>query len=327
MSLNIKLVYNNEIHRLSQLPRSYQELLCYCSQLFPSASFRLSYQDEEGDTITIACDSDLFTAYATCEAFNLHSLKLKLTDQNASAFSSRTQSATFPAQTVPENTPDLVWPRHTCDGCNTKPIVGPRFHCTVCEDFDFCKTCEQHRQHEHPFIKFASPTEDQYLNIDINPESLCAGLQRLRDFISSQKPQMQVREHVNFENATAGEISLRWQVRNSGRQPWPAGSVVVLEKGNFSAVFDTVPELLPGEEAEIRAKAWSKGGELFGKWRVQTKEGMKIGKVKARVRVREDFEEKVRILAEMGFSREIAKEALVRAGGDLEKAVANLAYY
>jgi hypothetical protein len=51
---------------------------------------------------------------------------------------------------------NVVHPHHTCDGCGVGPIVGPRFHCTVCRNFDFCSTCEENLgdEHKHPFIKF-----------------------------------------------------------------------------------------------------------------------------------------------------------------------------
>ena len=39
-----------------------------------------------------------------------------------------------------------------CDGCQMNPIEGPRFHCQVCADFDFCKECFLHGQsHDHAF--------------------------------------------------------------------------------------------------------------------------------------------------------------------------------
>ena len=35
-----------------------------------------------------------------------------------------------------------------------KPIVGPRYHCQKCADFDFCHSCFQNEQHHnHPFEK------------------------------------------------------------------------------------------------------------------------------------------------------------------------------
>lgn len=31
--------------------------------------------------------------------------------------------------------------RHTCDGCNQRPILGPRFHCNEVVDYDLCEGC------------------------------------------------------------------------------------------------------------------------------------------------------------------------------------------
>ena len=46
-----------------------------------------------------------------------------------------------------------------CDGCNKHPIVGCRYKCAVCNDFDFCEECEEKfsGQHLHPFIKIYKP--------------------------------------------------------------------------------------------------------------------------------------------------------------------------
>ena len=40
-----------------------------------------------------------------------------------------------------------------CDGCGVGPIVGPRYKCSVCENFDFCARCEEFVDHEHAFLK------------------------------------------------------------------------------------------------------------------------------------------------------------------------------
>ena len=43
-----------------------------------------------------------------------------------------------------------------CDGCEMNPIVGIRYKCAVCPDFDFCEKCEAKmgETHNHPFIKY-----------------------------------------------------------------------------------------------------------------------------------------------------------------------------
>ena len=44
-----------------------------------------------------------------------------------------------------------------CDGCQKKPIVGIRYKCAICHDFDFCEECEAQYTHPHPFLKIRSP--------------------------------------------------------------------------------------------------------------------------------------------------------------------------
>lgn len=40
-----------------------------------------------------------------------------------------------------------------CDGCKSKGILGVRYKCAVCADFDFCSKCEASIDHPHPFLK------------------------------------------------------------------------------------------------------------------------------------------------------------------------------
>jgi hypothetical protein len=46
-----------------------------------------------------------------------------------------------------------------CDGCGTFPIVGIRYKCALCDDFDFCEECEKKKgeEHNHPFLKIYEP--------------------------------------------------------------------------------------------------------------------------------------------------------------------------
>jgi len=46
-----------------------------------------------------------------------------------------------------------------CDGCGVGPIIGIRYKCSVCKNFDFCEVCEERVVHEHPFIKILKPEE------------------------------------------------------------------------------------------------------------------------------------------------------------------------
>lgn len=46
-----------------------------------------------------------------------------------------------------------------CEGCNEFPILGVRYHCLNCPDYDLCATCEAHAVHPktHVFVKIKVP--------------------------------------------------------------------------------------------------------------------------------------------------------------------------
>jgi len=47
-----------------------------------------------------------------------------------------------------------------CDGCDVFPIVGIRYKCHTCRDFDYCEKCEATKDHPHPFIKLKKPVAE-----------------------------------------------------------------------------------------------------------------------------------------------------------------------
>lgn len=45
----------------------------------------------------------------------------------------------------------------TCDVCDMNGIVGVRYKCTVCPDYDLCSACEPSHDPSHPLIKIKQP--------------------------------------------------------------------------------------------------------------------------------------------------------------------------
>lgn len=81
----------------------------------------------------------------------------------------------------------MVHPNVICDGCNG-PVVGTRYKCSVCPDYDLCAGCEgkgMHREHS----KLAFPNPFGYLS-EVSRASLRAGVGWVR---GSRSPLIQPR--------------------------------------------------------------------------------------------------------------------------------------
>ncbi|CAD8101182.1 unnamed protein product [Paramecium primaurelia] len=53
----------------------------------------------------------------------------------------------------------VVHEKVACDGCEMFPIVGTRYKCAVCKDFDLCEKCEDLGTHEHAMLKIRKPEQ------------------------------------------------------------------------------------------------------------------------------------------------------------------------
>ena len=53
----------------------------------------------------------------------------------------------------------MVHPHYICDGCQMNPIIGVRYKCVVCNDFDLCEKCEAKGEHPHALLKIRHPTQ------------------------------------------------------------------------------------------------------------------------------------------------------------------------
>jgi hypothetical protein len=55
----------------------------------------------------------------------------------------------------------------SCNGCNESPIVGIRYKCTECPNFNYCEKCEVDLDHPHPFIKLRKPEKNPLEKVQI----------------------------------------------------------------------------------------------------------------------------------------------------------------
>lgn len=111
--------------------------------VFPSLaneSFETAWKDTEGDLIAFSSDEELVEALGQLDenVFRIYIHKKNGVGQGQSS-------------------EDVCHPGVTCDGCEMG-IIGPRFKCAVCPDYDLCKKCEKRGIHpEHDFMKIRKP--------------------------------------------------------------------------------------------------------------------------------------------------------------------------
>ncbi|CAF4636886.1 unnamed protein product [Didymodactylos carnosus] len=56
---------------------------------------------------------------------------------------------------------EFVWSTIVCDRCGMSPIVGLRFHCDTCGNYDICAGClEKEHEHELKLIDVAEEDDD-----------------------------------------------------------------------------------------------------------------------------------------------------------------------
>nr|KAF6350260.1 sequestosome 1 [Myotis myotis] len=129
-----------------------ERLLSRVASLFPAlrpGSFQAHYRDEDGDLVAFSSDEELTMAmaYVKDDLFRIYIKERK---------ECRRDHRPPCAQEAPRN---MVHPNVICDGCNG-PVVGTRYKCSVCPDYDLCAGCEGKGMHrEHSKLAFPSPFE------------------------------------------------------------------------------------------------------------------------------------------------------------------------
>jgi len=163
---------------VNPLPSSFNELLKVLEGNVNKRIKKVRFQDDEGDMVTIT--NDLEFAEAIDYSSNTCSLDLTLHVEptyNTPSISSLTPNfQTQPikgteALLIPPENLSSIWspiPLHNkphsaqCDACKAR-IVGIRYKCSNCENYDLCENCEAlnpiHSFHnpDHVFFKNIQP--------------------------------------------------------------------------------------------------------------------------------------------------------------------------
>jgi len=118
---------------------------------------------------------------------------------------------------LPEKKPEVKHQGLSCDICKVTPIVGIRYHCSVCSDYDLCANCEEKVGHNHPLLKLRSLQKSPIRVHRIEKKE-----QYRASFVSTNLKDKQ--------EVKPGEvIEANWVLINSGTIPWPVNTKFVLK--------------------------------------------------------------------------------------------------
>ncbi|XP_077589178.1 LOW QUALITY PROTEIN: sequestosome-1 [Stigmatopora nigra] len=148
----------------------YEQLESKSNQLYsslknrPISSIQLNYEDGDGELVAFSSNEELFLA-ETCIKDGVFRIFVRekeepRQDSPAKPSAAAASSTTAPPAKVPPTTvPPATWATPagvhvnvTCDGCEG-PVVGVRFKCAVCPDYDLCVDCWSKGIHpEHSLV-------------------------------------------------------------------------------------------------------------------------------------------------------------------------------
>lgn len=182
----------------------------------------------------------------------------------------------------------------TCDGCNTSPIVGTRYKCSVCWDYDLCDACEAKgaavHDLSHPLIKIATPVPRPQQRHGFfrrggnRPPCHGGGYRGWRN--QTQSTNARFVQHVTMDRsgsvvAPAQKFLKIWRIRNEGSAPWSEHTALAFVGGDLlgapqSVVVGSVP---PGAEVDLSVEmvAPSVPGRYVSYWRLSLPDGSNFG--------------------------------------------------
>ena len=131
-----------------------------------------------------------------------------------------------------------------CQKCFQEPIIGYRYKCSVCKDYDLCQNCEEKNsiseEHKHEFIKIRNNLNESTFNIKKYSYSYeCINILQLSMYL--------------YEGTEKGQTEII--LKNNGSQTWP--------EGRTKLAFERESEI-SGDEIILRPQ---KPGEI-GKYNI-----------------------------------------------------------
>ena len=172
-----------------------------------------------------------------------------------------------------------------CEKCFTKPIIGNRYICRICQDYNLCEKCYKMNQvsqeHNHQFIKYKSKTlekvkEENENCIDIH-EDAENSRNKMNDTKIVEKNNTGMKEidlvhkknndkinkysykcltkdlKLKMKKGTR-EVSFKLELENNGSSSWPENKTfleVEISKSNINTDKIILSPLKPGDKCNV----------------------------------------------------------------------------
>ena len=149
-----------------------------------------------------------------------------------------------------------------CNQCKKEPIVGYRYKCHVCDDYNLCEICEEKnsitQEHNHNFIKIRKSEKKEEIKIKENEPQP----QKVIDInkIEEKKEYNYESEEKNLNIDAKGfddkEVTFIVILKNIGNLQWPNGKTQLLNDKNSDIKSNNyvLKNLKKGEHQEVNIK-------------------------------------------------------------------------